>query len=239
MIPLSSSDVSRSNFSCGLCHFSLLFPELVLRQFKGACCFKERAYYYVYKDPTKQPLAQFASSKQEWSEDKATKKREKDGDPDLSYKPGWRTDDVDCLTSPQSTTIYLELSEESSKGIRFMLYISTYYQLKIFKDHWFWRLCATLYLRRKCFLSLLNVHFSIGTRAFRIAAYWVFGFPHNWEPCRNHVVSHSRCQELTPNKIHWPTPNKIHWPTLSHNIAENIFMTDSVALFWCHGTAAS
>ena len=25
------------------------------------------------------------------------------------------------------------------------------------------------------------------------------------------------CQELTPNKMHWPTPNKIYWPTLSQN----------------------
>ena len=58
-------------------------------------------YYYVSKDPIKQPLAQFASSKQEWSEDEASKKRDKDGDPDFSYKSGWWTDDVACLTSPE------------------------------------------------------------------------------------------------------------------------------------------
>ena len=73
-------------------------------------------------------------------------------------------------------------------------------------------------------------HCSIGTRAFCIAANWVFGFPHNWESCRNHVALDIRCQELTPNKI--------LWPTLSHNIAENNFMIDCVALFWFHSTAA-
>ena len=84
----------------------------------------------------------------------------------------------------------------------------------------------------------VNDHCFIGTRAFCIAAKWGFGFPHNWESCRNHVASYTRCQELTPNKIHWPTPIKIHWPTLSHNIAGNNFMTDYVALFWCRSRAA-
>ena len=64
---------------------------------------REKAYYYVSKDPIKQSLAQFASSKQELLEDEASKKREKDGDPDFSYKSGWGTDDVACLTSPEKS----------------------------------------------------------------------------------------------------------------------------------------
>ena len=92
---------STLTFCRSLCRFSLLSPELVLRQCTVACCLK--AYYYVSKDPIQQHLAQFASSKQELSEDKASKRERR------MVIPIFRTNTVDGQTMSLVSRFFVQI----------------------------------------------------------------------------------------------------------------------------------